>query len=183
MIGNIDNFAILATSIEITQIEKEHCSVLSFTATEFFNNPGRRNQEVQSEPIEVKSYGRIVGYYLSPLEYNRLINAVCRASEPGAYNSIKDLVHARRHDILSLAKKYGITRIRLFGSVASGEDQPHSDIDFLVEFPENKPFSEDDFEFIGKLQEMFGKRRVDVVRLEMIDKRLKKSILDGAIEL
>ncbi|WP_455478094.1 nucleotidyltransferase family protein [Bartonella sp. B10] len=163
MIGNIDNFAILAPFIE-----KEHCTVLSFTATEFFSNPGRRNQEVPSELIEVKSYGRIVGYYLSPSEYNRLINAACRASEPGAYNSTKDLAHARRHDILSLAKKYGITRIRIY---------------FLVEFPENKPFSEDDFEFICKLQEMFGKRRVDVVRLEMIDKRLKKSILDGAIKL
>ena len=157
--------------------------MLSLTATEFFTNPGRRNQEVQSQPIEVKSHGRTVGYYLSPAEYSRLADVERRASRPGAYTSIKGLVHERRDEILALVKKYGATRIRLFGSVARGEDQPHSDIDFLVEFPKDKPFSEDDLSFVGELQQMFGKRPVDVVRLEMVDKRLVKSVLEGTIEL
>jgi predicted nucleotidyltransferase len=161
----------------------EGATMLSLTATEFFSNPGRRNQEVQRQAIEVKSHGRPVGYYVSPAEYQRLQAMAHRAAEPGAYNSIKPLVHARRDDILALTKKYGITDIYLFGSVARGDDGPHSDIDFLVEYPPEKPFSEDDLGFIGELQEMFGKRKIDVVRHEMIDTQLKPSILEGAIAL
>ena len=38
-----------------------------------------------------------------------------------------------RKDILRLAKRYGVTEMRVFGSTARGEDTPESDIDFLVE--------------------------------------------------
>jgi uncharacterized protein len=38
-----------------------------------------------------------------------------------------------RKSILRLAKRYGITKMKVFGSVARGEDNPDSDIDFLVE--------------------------------------------------
>ena len=38
-----------------------------------------------------------------------------------------------RKDILRLAKHYGVTGMRVFGSAARGEDTPESDIDFLVE--------------------------------------------------
>lgn len=39
----------------------------------------------------------------------------------------------KRKDILLLAKRYGVTRVRLFGSVARGEAGPNSDVDFLVD--------------------------------------------------
>ncbi|QUY40691.1 nucleotidyltransferase family protein [Acaryochloris marina] len=35
--------------------------------------------------------------------------------------------------VLALSQHYGAQRIRVFGSVARGEEQPHNDIDFLVE--------------------------------------------------
>lgn len=57
--------------------------MLTLTATDFFSNPGRRNQEVQSGPIEVKSHGRTVGIYVSPHEYDRLIKAAERSVKPG----------------------------------------------------------------------------------------------------
>jgi uncharacterized protein len=38
-----------------------------------------------------------------------------------------------RKDILRLAKRYGVTDMRIFGSTACGEDTPESDIDFLVD--------------------------------------------------
>ena len=38
-----------------------------------------------------------------------------------------------RKDILRLAKRYGVTEMRVFGSTARGEDTPESDIDFLVD--------------------------------------------------
>src|SRR5258707_913868 len=44
-------------------------AMLTLTATEFVNKFGQWNQEVQAEPIEVKSHGRTVGFYVSPKEY------------------------------------------------------------------------------------------------------------------
>jgi len=157
--------------------------MLTVNATEFVNNFGRRNQEVQREPIEVKSHGRTVGYYVSPDEYNRLERAAQRAAEPGAYNSIKPLVHARRSEIMALAKRYGIARIRLFGSVARGEDKPQSDLDFLVEYPPGHVPSFDDLGLAAEIGDLFDGRQVDVVRMDKVDKRLKDSVIAGAIEI
>ncbi|WP_244272730.1 nucleotidyltransferase family protein [Natronincola peptidivorans] len=46
--------------------------------------------------------------------------------------STKALVFQKREDILSLANKYGVIKIQLFGSVAREEESSDSDIDFLV---------------------------------------------------
>ncbi|MEW6094346.1 MAG: nucleotidyltransferase family protein [Chloroflexota bacterium] len=43
-----------------------------------------------------------------------------------------------RKNILSLAKRYGVTDIRIFGSASRGDDTPESDIDFLVELEPNR---------------------------------------------
>jgi predicted nucleotidyltransferase len=43
-----------------------------------------------------------------------------------------------RKNILSLAKHYGVTDIRVFGSASRGDDTPESDIDFLVELEPNR---------------------------------------------
>ena len=44
-------------------------------------------------------------------------------------------LQANRKAIESLGRKFGAKRIRVFGSVARGEDNDGSDIDFLVELP------------------------------------------------
>lgn len=45
------------------------------------------------------------------------------------------LITAKRDDIFSLAVRFGIKNISIFGSVARHEAHEGSDIDFLVEFP------------------------------------------------
>ena len=45
-----------------------------------------------------------------------------------------DELRARRQEILALAARYHADRVRIFGSVARGEQTPESDIDFLVDF-------------------------------------------------
>lgn len=42
----------------------------------------------------------------------------------------------RRAAVLAIAAKYGISDVRVFGSVARGEDTPESDLDMLVHLPE-----------------------------------------------
>jgi len=45
-------------------------------------------------------------------------------------------VREHRGEILALAKLHGATNVRVFGSVARGEDHSDSDIDFLVDYPD-----------------------------------------------
>lgn len=49
---------------------------------------------------------------------------------------MKALEQLNRHrdNLLALASRHRATRIRIFGSVARGEDKPDSDIDLLVDF-------------------------------------------------
>ena len=44
-----------------------------------------------------------------------------------------DLLRSKRDDILQVAAQHGARNVRVFGSVARGDTQPESDIDFLVE--------------------------------------------------
>ncbi|MEI6500937.1 MAG: nucleotidyltransferase domain-containing protein [Armatimonadota bacterium] len=46
----------------------------------------------------------------------------------------RELIHEERDEILTLAARHKAKHVRLFGSVARGEDTPESDVDFLVEF-------------------------------------------------
>ena len=48
--------------------------------------------------------------------------------------SKRELIAKNRDAILALAAKHGATNVRVFGSVARGEDDETSDVDFLVEF-------------------------------------------------
>jgi predicted nucleotidyltransferase/DNA-binding XRE family transcriptional regulator len=42
----------------------------------------------------------------------------------------------RRSDVVRSAAAHGIANLRVFGSVARGEDRPDSDVDLLVDLPE-----------------------------------------------
>ena len=44
----------------------------------------------------------------------------------------KDLIQSRRLEILALAEKHGAYDVRIFGSVARGEDDEKCDIDILI---------------------------------------------------
>jgi predicted nucleotidyltransferase/DNA-binding XRE family transcriptional regulator len=44
-------------------------------------------------------------------------------------------VRRRRHDIVAAAAAHGVSGLRVFGSVARGEDRPDSDVDLLADLP------------------------------------------------
>jgi predicted nucleotidyltransferase len=48
--------------------------------------------------------------------------------------NLRALIDLNRNKILDLATKYGAANVRIFGSVARGEDTDGSDVDFLVDF-------------------------------------------------
>ena len=71
------------------------------------------------------------------------------------------MVEARRDDIRELVRRHHGRTVSLFGSAARGDDQAHSDVDFLVEFePGSSLFDLMDLQ--EALESLLG-ARVDVV--------------------
>ena len=71
-------------------------------------------------------------------------------------------------------KKFGVTKLGIFGSVVRGEATDESDIDFLVQL-ENETFRS----YMGLiffLEELLG-RKIDLVIQHTIKERLKDKIL------
>jgi predicted nucleotidyltransferase len=75
--------------------------------------------------------------------------------------ALRDELHRRRDDILAIAARHGVSNLRLFGSVARGEEHADSDIDFLVDLAEDRGF-DDYLALIEELENLFA-RRVEVV--------------------
>ena len=53
-------------------------------------------------------------------------------------NDIEELLKNKRDEILRIAAKHGAYNVRVFGSVARGEADEDSDIDFLVEMGQDR---------------------------------------------
>jgi predicted nucleotidyltransferase len=61
-----------------------------------------------------------------------------------------DELRAHRDDILRIAAAHDASNVRVFGSVARGDAQPDSDIDFMVELHTDKK----GFAYFGLLQDL-----------------------------
>ena len=71
----------------------------------------------------------------------------------------------RRVELETVCRRYGVRRLELFGSAATGRDRPgESDLDFLVEFGPLPPggYADAYFGLLESLEELFG-RTVDLV--------------------
>lgn len=79
-----------------------------------------------------------------------------------------------------LAEKYGVTRIRVFGSVARGEAREDSDIDLILDF--KKPIGWDYFIIDKEIAGMVG-RDVDVVTESSIKPYIKEVILSESRDI
>jgi N-acetylmuramic acid 6-phosphate etherase len=116
-----------------------------------------------------------------------LVSAAGRVSE--ALKADPDTIQAmnaasigeRRSEILTIAARHGAGNVRLFGSVARGQDQADSDVDFLVDvvgettawFPGS---------LIADLEQLLG-RRVQVVIGRSLSPLIRDEVLSQAIPL
>jgi uncharacterized protein len=75
--------------------------------------------------------------------------------------SLRDDLHLRRHDLLRLAAGHGASNLRVFGSVARGEERPDSDVDLLIDLADDRGFS-DYLALAEELERVLG-RKVDLV--------------------
>lgn len=95
--------------------------------------------------------------------------------------SLNELVRARRADILEIAKRYGASNLRIFGSVARGEADEKSDIDILVDMESGRSL----LDLAGlrvDLRELLG-RSVDVLTVPSLRDRIRSRVLSEAVPL
>lgn len=90
-------------------------------------------------------------------------------------------IKAMRAEILRLAAEYGARNVRVFGSVARGESEPTSDVDFLVEFEPGRSLL-DHGGLLMDLQELLG-CKVDVVSEGGMRPRMRERVLKEAVAL
>lgn len=90
-------------------------------------------------------------------------------------------LRGRRAEILRLAALHGATNVRVFGSVARGEADERSDVDFLVDMRSGRSLL-DLGGFLEDLRELLS-RPVDVVTERSLKSRIRDRVLREAVPL
>lgn len=93
----------------------------------------------------------------------------------------KALIDRKRNEILSLAARYDVRRVRVIGSVARNQASVASDIDLLVDVgPDVSAL--DLAGFLLDVEELLG-CKVDVVTEKGLRPRIRQRVLDEAVLL
>ena len=100
---------------------------------------------------------------------------------------IAQVVRDKREEILRIAASHGAHNVRIFGSVARGEEGPDSDVDFLVTFE-----NDDSGPWMCKLTELENElsvllqRDVDVVHrhgIEQSNNWIRREAILGSVRI
>jgi hypothetical protein len=93
---------------------------------------------------------------------------------------IEDLLLDQREDIIAIAAKYGAFNIRVFGLMARGEANEHSDIDFLVDSDLDQITPWFPGGWLCEWESVLG-RKVYIVTEKALSEYIPEHIFDGAI--
>jgi len=91
------------------------------------------------------------------------------------------LLRSKREEILQTASKYGARNVRIFGSVARGESDNNSDIDFLVDMEPGRSLL-DLGGLLDELQAIVGVT-VDVLTERGLKDRIRDRVVKEAVPL
>ncbi len=86
-----------------------------------------------------------------------------------------------KRKLVSLCQEYNVTSLKIFGSIARGEEKVNSDIDILVKF-ENPISLLKLIQLEQKLSELFA-RKVDLVTEQALSPYIRSEILTNAREI
>ena len=92
-----------------------------------------------------------------------------------------DLLSEKRGEILRVAAEHGARNVRVFGSVARGEADDRSDVDFLVDMEPGRSLL-DMGGLLMDLRELLG-RPVDIVTVRGLKPRIRDRVLAEAVSL
>jgi predicted nucleotidyltransferase len=94
---------------------------------------------------------------------------------------LDESIQVRRETILQIARRHGVGKVRVFGSVARGEATENSDLDLLIDVtgPTTPWFPGG---LVAELEALLG-CRVDVVETNALRKELRDRVLQEATPL
>jgi predicted nucleotidyltransferase len=88
--------------------------------------------------------------------------------------ALREELGHRRDTLQGIAARHGASNLRLFGSVARGEERPDSDIDLLIDLAEDRGFS--DYLALVEELELLLRRKVDLVLARSISPHFRPYI-------
>lgn len=110
------------------------------------------------------------------------VDLVAAPTSPGPHaTDLRRLLRDKRERILEVAAKHGARNLRIFGSVARGEEDERSDIDLLVEMEEGSSLL-DQVRLRRGLAKVLGVE-VDVVTSGGLRDRDRETILRQAVSI
>jgi len=92
---------------------------------------------------------------------------------------IRAFLTAQRDEVLRIAARHGAHNVRVFGSVARGEDRGDSDVDLLVELAPGVTLLRH-AALVRELEALLG-RKVDVVSERALRPQLREDVLREAV--
>jgi predicted nucleotidyltransferase len=85
-----------------------------------------------------------------------------------------------RERLADLCRRHHIRKRAVFGSVLTEDFRPDSDVDVLVDFEPGQVVGFRIFDLEDELSQIFGGRRVDLVREKYLNRRLRDRVLATA---
>jgi uncharacterized protein len=104
------------------------------------------------------------------------------AHEADIRGPLASSLREHRAEIQAAADAAGASNVRIFGSVARGEETPDSDVDLLVDFPATERGLFGLLKLAGKIEKIVG-RPVDVAAVEVLAPQVRERALAEAIPL
>ncbi len=95
--------------------------------------------------------------------------------------TINEIIKDKREEILRIAKEHGAYNVRVFGSVARGEADPESDVDFLVQLEPGTTLLKH-AALVNQLESLLGVR-VDVVSENGLRERIRDRVFKEAVPI
>ncbi len=90
-------------------------------------------------------------------------------------------IQSLREEILRIASRHGASNLRIFGSVARGDAEPESDVDFLVNLEPGRSLL-DHAALLLDLEKLLG-CKVDVITERGLKERIRDRVLREALPL
>ena len=93
----------------------------------------------------------------------------------------KSIIQAKRGEILEIGHRYGAHDIRIFGSIARGDQTEDSDLDIIVRFDPDRTLF-DQGGFLMDLQDLLGVK-VDVISERAMRPQFREHVMTEAVSL
>jgi predicted nucleotidyltransferase len=109
------------------------------------------------------------------------LTATCRRGHNAPAMITREMLRQKRDAILQIAQRHGAHDVRLFGSIARGDNTRDSDVDILVRFEQGRSLF-DHGGLIADLEDLLGVQ-VDVVSEGGMRERFRARVLGEAVPL